>query len=209
MMERVKVFDSFYKQTGEEDIDVVHQNGLWHETFHCWICSKKDNDIFVYLQKRAATKKSHPSKIDVVVAGHLRNHENKYNGVREIKEEIGIDVKPEELLYLGKRIEVFESNNYFDHEFQHVFLLNKTLFGTSLTIQKEEVDCLVKARLNELIDLFEDKIDSLLVPVLFTNNDLGEILVKKEDFVYRQDNYYLKALVLIDRFFKNEQHLYI
>lgn len=46
------------------------------------------------LQKRSATKKSHPNFWDISGAGHIRAGETVTEGaIRELKEELGVEVK--------------------------------------------------------------------------------------------------------------------
>lgn len=51
------------------------------------------------LQKRSATKKSHPNFWDISGVGHIRAGETVIEGaIRELKEELGVEVKEEGLL---------------------------------------------------------------------------------------------------------------
>lgn len=36
-MELIDVFDGNYNLIGTEERDIVHEKGLWHQTFHCWV----------------------------------------------------------------------------------------------------------------------------------------------------------------------------
>lgn len=209
MMERVRIFNTFYKQIGEESLETVHQKGYWHETFHCWFYYEEHGTPYVFLQKRAKTKKHHPNKIDVTVAGHLHADECMFDGVREIKEELGININSKDLLYLGKRIEVYEKDEFFDHEYQHVFLAHSPLSINEINLQKEEVECLIKTKLSDLISLFKNIVDSILAEYVFSSHNSGIISLSRDDFVYRQDNYYLKIFIIIDKSTRKESDLYI
>jgi 8-oxo-dGTP pyrophosphatase MutT (NUDIX family) len=61
--------------------------------------------------------------------------------IREIEEEIGLSVKPEDLDLISVRKNVNKfSNGIIDAEFQHVFLCKLPVAIEGLSIQKEEVD---------------------------------------------------------------------
>lgn len=87
-MEYVKTFDENYTYVKDESRDNVHQAGLWHETFHCWLMDEQ----FVYIQKRSAEKKDFPGLFDITAAGHILATETIEDGIREVEEELGLTV---------------------------------------------------------------------------------------------------------------------
>ena len=117
----------------------MHQNGLFHPTVHIWFYTPTPN---ILLQKRTANKLIFPNLWDVSVAGHVASGETVLEGAtREIEEEIGLSVKPEDLNLISVRKNVNKfSNGIIDAEFQHVFLCELSVAIEALRIQKEEVD---------------------------------------------------------------------
>jgi len=86
---------------------LVHQDGDWHKTFHCWIVyMDSSGQEIIVLQKRGDDVELWPGKLDITAAGHYRAGEGIEGGVREIQEELGISVTVEELIYAGIRINV-------------------------------------------------------------------------------------------------------
>ncbi len=49
-MEQLKVFDEKYTYLSNENRDKVHREGLWHETFHCWLV---DDQVCLYFKREA------------------------------------------------------------------------------------------------------------------------------------------------------------
>lgn len=140
MLEILDIWNENGKPTGQSaDKAVLHQNGLFHPTVHIWFYTPTPN---ILLQKRTANKLIFPNLWDVSVAGHVASGETVLEGAtREIEEEIGLSVKPEDLNLISVRKNVNKfSNGIIDAEFQHVFLCELSVAIEALRIQKEEVD---------------------------------------------------------------------
>lgn len=118
----------------------IHIKGLWHETFHCWIVEIKDGTPYIHLQLRSSDKKDFPDLLDISAAGHILAHESIVDGVREIEEELGIDVKFEDLISLGVIKDQLSLKNFKDNERCHVFLYKTAHdLNGAYRFQKEEV----------------------------------------------------------------------
>ena len=103
-VEMLDIFNDKFEKIGVERRDIVHKEGFWHQTFHCWILTRHDDKQFVLVQKRAAMKKTAPNKLDISAAGHLLSGESKEDGVREVQEELGIESEFSKMIDLGIRI---------------------------------------------------------------------------------------------------------
>jgi isopentenyldiphosphate isomerase len=99
--ELIKRFDEHGNQAGVATREEIHKMGYWHETFHCWFIGREEGIDYIYFQIRSGTKKDYSNLLDITAAGHLLAHETIYDGIREVKEEIGIDVSFNELVPLG------------------------------------------------------------------------------------------------------------
>ncbi|WP_345893255.1 NUDIX hydrolase [Ferdinandcohnia quinoae] len=99
--EYFKIFDDDRNEIGVASRSDVHRLGHWHETFHCWFVTKDEGTDYLLLQLRSDTKQDYPNLFDITAAGHLLADETVQDGVREIKEEIGIDVSYTDLVSLG------------------------------------------------------------------------------------------------------------
>ncbi|WP_107840072.1 NUDIX hydrolase [Metasolibacillus meyeri] len=99
--ELLKVFDRNGAHIGTATRAEVHSKGLWHETFHCWFVSKEKNNYFLHFQLRSAEKRDYPNLLDISAAGHINAAESVVDGIREVYEELGVDVAIEDLIYIG------------------------------------------------------------------------------------------------------------
>jgi isopentenyldiphosphate isomerase len=210
MAEMLEVFDSSYNSIGQESRTYVHKHGLWHLNFHCWVARKRDNKVYVLFQKRSVNKLKWPGLFDIAAAGHLEYGEKPESGIREIKEELGINVDTKNLRYLGLHISVYESHDRNDNEFQHVYLLEDDTPLSRFKIQEEEVGGLVEIELAEALKLFFGEVGSIKCNGVCIENGMlmdKKYVVMTNNFVPCIDGYYKNALIAIQRYFAGEKYL--
>ena len=125
---------------------VAHREGSLHATVHMWIVRSNEKSGYdVLLQKRSQTKDSNPGSYDISSAGHVdAGDEILESAVRELKEELGIEAKPEELHYIGVHYGAFEAEFYGkmfrDRELSSVYVYTEPVEIENLKLQKEEVE---------------------------------------------------------------------
>jgi len=138
--EYLDIWNADGQPTGKKCLkDEAHQKGWFHPTVHIWFYT---NTPSLLLQKRGLSKQTYPGFWDVSVAGHVSAGETILEGaLREVKEEIGLDIKQTDLRLLDvrKNTNRFE-NGIIDCEFQHVFLAKLDTAVSNLKIQEAEVD---------------------------------------------------------------------
>jgi isopentenyldiphosphate isomerase len=202
------ILDCAGRKTGEVIArDEAHSSGTWHGAFHCLIISGRNGRGFALFQKRSAEKKIAPGKFDVSVGGHYTSGEDaRIAGPREIREELGLNVRFEDLLPLGRRIFVYcFTPGVREYEFQDIFLLDRNVQPEEMQFQKEEVDGVLEMDLDAGIQLFTGSVPH--IQCRFRNNDETlSVPVRAQDFVSCLDNYYLKLLLLARRYFQGERN---
>jgi isopentenyldiphosphate isomerase len=200
--ELLSIYDENRNYLGVATRQDVHQYGHWHETFHCWFICNEKGTYYLYFQLRSEFKKDYPSLLDITAAGHILAHEKIEDGVREVKEETGIDVQFPNLIPLGiipYQVSI-EEKNFFDKEFAHVFLFHYRLNMDCFKVQRDEVAGMVRASITDCYDLwFGDKTEIHIEG--FRINQLGERvfvdqMATEKDFVPHEPNYYR---VIFDR----------
>ncbi len=162
-MERLKVFDESYTYVKEASRDEVHRQGLWHETFHCWLV----DDEFVYIQKRSAEKKDFPSLFDITAAGHILATETVMDGIREVEEELGLVVDLKKVYAKGVVRNEIKLPDFTDREFSNVFVYQSTFKPSDFLLQREEVASLHVVKRQELENLFLSKTEEVLCTNIF------------------------------------------
>ncbi len=158
MDEKIDVLDEHGEKTGRIVWkSEAHRKGLWHRCFHCWIFSPETElgGPYLFVQRRASGKETWPNRLDVTVGGHLGAGEKPLDGLREVEEELGLDVEPDELIVLGTRRAELQIPAGLDREFQDVFLLARALAPKDLCLQEEEVASMVSLRLADVEALCE------------------------------------------------------
>ncbi|ANU09148.1 Nudix hydrolase [Planococcus antarcticus DSM 14505] len=156
--EKLRIYDEQGRQQGIADRKEVHEKGYWHETFHCWIAGRQNNRDVVYLQLRSKEKKDFPGLFDITAAGHLLTDETVEDGIREVREELGIQVDLADLTYIGMIKDQIVLSDFFDNERCHCFLYKdlKNL-DHRFELQLEEVSGMGKLDFEALADLYTGK----------------------------------------------------
>ncbi|MED3824414.1 NUDIX domain-containing protein [Priestia flexa] len=152
--EYFKIFDEDRNEIGVASRRDVHKFGHWHETFHCWFVTKHKDTDYIYLQLRSDSKEDYPNLLDITVAGHLTADETVQDGVREIKEEVGIDVPFNDLEQLGIIEYCVTKEEFIDKELAHVFLYKSEHNLNDFNVQSDEVSGMVIAKFKDFSELW-------------------------------------------------------
>lgn len=181
--ELIDIFDETNTPLGIQKMkSIAHKEGLWHRCAHVWIYNSKGE---IFMQLRAKNKAFFPGLWDIPVAGHLRAGEKPIDGaVREIKEEIGLDVNPQDLsLYMVKqaKMEIESMKNY---EFYYVYICKTDFEIKDMTIQEEELDE-IKFMPLELLEKDLKMNPNLYVPVGKYWMEMINVIISKSKWFYR------------------------
>jgi len=212
MGEKLDIFDVNFNHIGVEDREVAHQNGLWHQTFHCWIVNPKNQTVIVQL--RGANVKNYPNKLHISSAGHLSAGETVMDGVREVEEEIGLKLKEANLINLGTYLNVKDQINdgkpYIDREFARTYFIKDETPLNQYIMQPEEIDGIYEIKIEDGLKLFSDEQKEISIKGISRLTNSEEIInVKFEDFVNNGKNYYLKVFIMAERLIEGKKYLAI
>lgn len=179
MMEYIDTYDDNNRFIGTFDRGYVHLKGLWHNTFQCWIVRRVDDKEMLLFQKRHPQKDTYPNFYDTSSAGHLLSGEGIKDGVREIEEELGIEVSFESLIFLGNMTQVKKAENYMDREICNIFMLYSNLALEDYKIQTEELCGLIEVDIEDFKNLLEEKVMSIHAFGFELDNEGKKILIDK------------------------------
>ena len=148
-------------ETGEPTSKIAlkseaHKNGWWHNTIHVWLYTKNGE---ILLQQRSHKKAIFPLLWDVSAAGHIDAGEPfEHAAIRETREELGLELKPEELTKIGvhKHASTYANGSIKDFEFHHVYVSELKVKIESLNPQEEEVEALKLVSINEFKTLLNN-----------------------------------------------------
>lgn len=125
MGEILDIYNESRCWVGTAPREEVHTRGLLHQVVHCWIADA--HAPVLYFQQRAHSKADFPDYYDLACGGHIGAGEQPRQAVvREIQEETGLRVMPEQVIFLGQyRAPDLHLPKFFDREISNVFFLQQ------------------------------------------------------------------------------------
>ena len=176
-MENLDIYDEYMNKIGTESRDIVHRNGLWHKTVHCWMYDENGN---IYFQIRADS-----GKLYTTASGHVLAGETVRDAFRrETLEEIGVDTDVSNAIALEV---VFwrqdkPEKHWYDRAFAHIYANKLPLNFTDFHFQPGEVAGLVRINARDCLDLLMDK-KSGVPAIKITSDGIKTIEISNKDFL--------------------------
>lgn len=152
------------KEDGEyagrvEKREDCHKYGLWHKAVALYIINSKDQ---VLLQKRSNKKKLWPNLWDITAGGHVLAGEFGFQAIiREIKEELGIEVNKDDILFIGASTSVNEKGDVINKHFNEYYIVNKDVEISELNLQTEEVSDAKWFEKEEILNKIENNYEDI------------------------------------------------
>lgn len=158
-MEYIDIYDENNNSIGiKKEKNQAHKDGNFHRTAHVWIINNKNE---LLLQKRSATKKTHPNCWDISGAGHIKAGETVIEGaIRELNEELGIKANEDELKFIAI---VKNTKNPQNQEFGYVYLLKSNNEVKDYTFKDNEVSEVKYVYFEDLEKMVANRVEGLLI----------------------------------------------
>ena len=125
--------------------------------FGALVINPNTNEVFFQLKNYKHNNVNDRDLLEITAGGHLQASETVEDGVREIKEETGLDVLFDDLEIVGMR-KCDVDNNMIIREFQHYYLLPLDVSINDLNIFDEEVKGFVKVNIDDALKILSDGI---------------------------------------------------
>jgi isopentenyldiphosphate isomerase len=177
----------------------VHRDGDWHRSVHVWIWSVVRGEPAIVLQRRSAAKDTWPRALDVAVAGHVRAGETIAATLREAEEEIGLAVRPEDLVRLGLRRRADRRPGVNDNELQEIFARMEPAEILALRPSPAELESLVAVPLRDAAAVLCDggEADGFRLVIRGDRGELVEERIVGSELVAAPDGYWRAAFASV------------
>lgn len=202
--EWIDIYDRNMVHIGSMSRDKAHRLGHWHKTFQCWIVGKPQQVRSVLLQLRHESKSVFPGKLDKSAAGHLTAGETIEDGLRELEEELGIQVPFTELEDCGiVPLETPMESGGVDREFCHIFLHECDLSLNDFRVARGEVSGLFWVSLSDYCDLIYGRVNRVRAEGFVVQENGVEVAecreVHLDDLTPQSEQYYERLFTVFRR----------
>lgn len=142
-----------------ESREECHSKGFWHKAVAVYIINSKNQ---VLLQKRSSTKKLWPNLWDISAGGHVLAGEFGFQAIiREIKEELGIDIEKNDITFIGGSTSVNIKSDIINKHFNEYYIVNRDIEISDLKLQTEEVSDVKWIDKEEIIERINNNFDGI------------------------------------------------
>ena len=160
MEELFDVLNEKGEYTGKiETREKCHKEGLWHKAVALFIINSKGQ---VLLQKRSSKKKMWPNMWDITGGGHVLAGEFGFQAIiREMKEELGIDLEKNDTTFIGSAISTNIKGDIINNHFNEFYIVNKDVDESKLKLDPDEVSEVTWVEKNEIIKRVKNNFDGI------------------------------------------------
>ncbi|MBR9704389.1 NUDIX domain-containing protein [Candidatus Pacearchaeota archaeon] len=146
--EIVNIYDENNKFLNKDTLDNAHKLGLWHRSAHMWIYNDKGE---LLIQLRQKDMNFYPDKWDLSSAGHIDSNETLREGaLREVFEELGLDLKENDLTLYRIMKRILNYPGIINPEFCYIYLIKLNINLSEIKIQDYELQDVKFISLNDL-----------------------------------------------------------
>lgn len=160
MSEYFDVLNENGEYTGKiETREKCHREGLMHKAVAIFIINSKNQ---VLLQKRSKKQKMWPDMWDLSSGGHVDAGELGFQAImREVKEELGIQVNKNEITFIGAAFSTNLKENIINKHINEYYIINKEIDEKKLTLQEDEVSEVKWMDKDEIIKRIKNNYDGI------------------------------------------------
>lgn len=212
MDEKIDIFNDRYEPIGTENKKEAHQQtGQWHRSFICLLVNPEKKTVLLQSKIQDLYDFDRPDYVDFTVGGHYQAGESIADGIRELKEEMGIEADFKDLIPIGVRQTAHTiTDSFIEYEFQHIFLYPTAKKMEDFALDGSEVKGLVEINIQDGIDLLLEKVD--VIPATSGTLVNGEMAQKdfeltRKEFVpsyLTKDKIFVRLFIAAKRFVRGD-----
>ena len=189
---------------------LIHRDGDWHRAVHVWVAGRDERgQPFLIFQRRSPAKDTWPGRFDATVGGHYRAGETLDETLREVEEEIGVNVDRGLLRPLGVRVCANEAEpGIVDREIQDLFLLRDDRPLEAFRPNPAELAALARFPLAALLPFLAGETASVAGEAFAPGDVTAEpFAARPEDFIPTIDHYFFRAAIAAERALRGERFI--
>lgn len=209
MPELIDIVDTTNKIIGKTDKKTAHREGLWHRTVCFLIVDSKKKLIYFQDRSTPSQLKSHEFFVKLN-GGHLLAGEKVSQGIRELKEELGLILEDARFFPIGiNQTAVDFSEEYKLREFMYFFIVDIENILNKVKFLDGEVQSLISFDPEQALKVVLGKSPNIKAAV-FDGDKITELLLSANNFKnFTDDNLYLRIFITVKRYFSGEPKEYL
>lgn len=157
----------------------AHQLGLWHDVVGSLVFNPTTNEVFFQLKNHKHNGVNDKDLLEITAGGHLQAGETLEDGIREVKEETGLEVSFEDMISSGIR-KCDIDNNMIIREFQHYYILPLNIDLVDFQPTDDEVIGFVKLDIDTAIDIINN--GSIGLATIKVNDEFRQCNIDRDSF---------------------------
>ena len=160
-------------------------------------------------QKRHPEKEVNPGKLSISAAGHILAGETVKDGVREVKEEVGVDIPFHEMHPISEYKIILQTEQFYNREISLLYYTVQPLRIEDFTPQLTEVSGLFLVSIDSFYQLMygeKEKVEGLGYDLLDPNSStLSPTFITKKHFSSKGLPYFQFVARYLQREFSKEK----
>ena len=177
--EYIDTYNENHQFIGRFEKSKAHELGLWHDVVGALVINPRTSDVFFQLKNHKHNGVNEKNLLEITAGGHLQAGETIEGGVREVKEETGLEISFQDMISCETRI-CDKDNGMIIREFQHYYLLPLEVDLESFNPMDNEVIGIMKLSIADAIDIILN--GETKIGILKINGEEKQIEVKQDNF---------------------------
>lgn len=165
------------------------QDGDWVGSINVWLYTRSPEPSIIY-QLRSPNKSWEPNKLDVAVGGRYNAGERGLDGLRELREELGIDIPRSDCQYFSRKLNVSRDVHGNENRWlMTIYLAEYKGDIQDMVPQEDEVYGVFQVPIRPLLDVFQGRLESFDVTGIDAHKQPLNYTVTADSFPYNFDDY--------------------